>query len=170
MDDAVLRARGGASVTGSAPTTTGLAPQARRTRSALNNCRRYDETCTIRLGPAASRRSPTSGSSDSGIPSRTRRLSVTAFSDLLEPVGKWSRGLLILPFGCRRYGAGSAPSRRKRFAGCSWLLLQYQEPPLAPGTTRHRDQIATSCHPGVNTTNSICQQALRLRLPVPLGL
>ncbi len=65
----------------------------------------------------------------------------------LEPVGKWSRGLMILSFRCRCYGAESAPSRRKRLAGCGWLLLQYQEPPLTPGTTRHRDQIAISCHP-----------------------
>jgi hypothetical protein len=32
----------------------------------------------------------------------------------LEPVGKWSRGLLILSFRCRRYGAGSAPSHARR--------------------------------------------------------
>ena len=55
--------------------------------------------------------------------------------------------LLILSLRCRRYGAGSAPSRRKRLADCSWLLLHYQEPPLTPGTTRHRHQIATSGHP-----------------------
>jgi hypothetical protein len=65
----------------------------------------------------------------------------------LEPVGKWSRRLLILSFRCRRYGAGSAPSRRKRLAGCSWLLLHYQEAALTPGATGHRDQIATSSHP-----------------------
>jgi hypothetical protein len=35
----------------------------------------------------------------------------------LEPVGKWLCGLLILLFGCRSYGAGSAPSVMRRRAG-----------------------------------------------------
>jgi hypothetical protein len=41
----------------------------------------------------------------------------TAASDLLEPVGKWSCGLLILSFGRRGYGAGLAPSGMRRCAG-----------------------------------------------------
>ncbi|MGH3785621.1 MAG: TetR/AcrR family transcriptional regulator, partial [Pseudonocardiaceae bacterium] len=34
-----------------------------------------------------------------------------------EPVGKWSRGLLILSVGCRRYGAGLAPAGMRWRAG-----------------------------------------------------
>jgi RNA polymerase sigma-70 factor (ECF subfamily) len=58
------------------------------------------------------------------------------------------RRLLILSFRCRYYGAGSTHREGSGLLGCSWLLLHYQEPPLAPSTTRPRDQLAPAVTSG----------------------